>query len=246
MKKLLLLLILLFPLESWAAVPTPNLPPEFNFGDEVFSLSFNITVPSPCANNAVVVGIGRHATIGTDVTGVTVGGDAAEFVGAGSVTEPFWAESWIRKNVTTGTPLTVDITLSDLSLHITGIAVSFCGVDQTTPFANATGADTSSSGQTALIIVPVTSTSNDLVVDFAYTGTNDPATVVTVGSGQTPIIANIVNGLQTMATSYQAGAGVVTMSWDLDQVDFWSQSAFSLKGVSGAAPVAARRRVVEQ
>lgn len=115
---------------------------------------------------------------------------------------------------------------------------SYCGVDQATPHgtvATAAGSDTP-------VTVDVTSAAGEMVVDTIFTHN-----AVTADAGQTET-ANVATneGNHVVASSREAGASTVTMSWTQVAGDYWGAVAIPLKAAAAAAAVRHRRPIVMQ
>lgn len=120
----------------------------------------------------------------------------------------------------------VVITRSGSTPVIAG-AVSYTGVDQTTPYDSI---DVVTNTGTA-VSNGVSSAANDLVVDFVAAN-RDAAQ--TVGASQTARV-NAGNGDEFMwiGISEEAGAGTVTMSWTLDTSSAWTAAGLNLNVAAG-------------
>ena len=101
--------------------------------------------------------------------------------------------------------------------------ITFTGVDQTTPTASFASANASSGNPS----VNVTSATNEVVVDVVAVDRGAP----TVGAGQTQRWNgdNSGNGDVWGASSHEAGAATVTMSWTNGGTDGWAIGAATLK-----------------
>jgi hypothetical protein len=115
-------------------------------------------------------------------------------------------------------------TYSGASTGRTVIAVrSFTGINQGAPI----GTIVSGSGSGGGVTVDVTSAVNELVVDMCLSRSG---TTLTVGAGQTQRVnqeSAVAN--QIGASSDEAGAGTVTMSWTIGTPDEWVSVGIPLK-----------------
>lgn len=92
------------------------------------------------------------------------------------------------------------------------VAVSYCGVDQTTPH----GSSAANFGSGTLATVDVASDANELVIDVIYAQTS-----FTVGAGQTERANTIDDSGYYYGASDETGAPTTTMSWDLALSHYW-------------------------
>ena len=114
-------------------------------------------------------------------------------------------------------------------------AMSLTGVDQSTP----TGTAASATGTSNALTVDVTSAANELVYDVA-TQRNGDGNTLTVGAGQTQrtnTLGGAGAGSNSVvgASSTEAGAASVTMSWTGTSGDEWTTCAVPVKPVAVAA-----------
>ena len=135
-------------------------------------------------------------------------------------------EIWFLKAPPTGTASVV-VNLSQ-SKRIIATAISFTGVNQTTPLAFASAASTGGGSTSAS--VTVTSAPGQLVLDTV--SANGDADTLTLGAGQTERW-NTASGIGTAGNargggSTEPGAASVTMSWTLGVSKPWSIGAVSL------------------
>lgn len=108
------------------------------------------------------------------------------------------------------------------SQELTVGAISFNGVDQTTPDNGAAGTTTNASTE---ITQDVSSEAGDLVLDCVGWYNQN----ITVGSGQTQqVLNNNGAGNDSVALSTQPGAGTVTMSWDWSSTETAGQCAINI------------------
>lgn len=111
----------------------------------------------------------------------------------------------------------VVITFGNTDQYHVSAAVSFSGVDQTTPLGTPTTA--TSTGTTAPSVT-VSGATGDLIVDchgiFQASGT---ATTVTVGASQTSRVEGTLSGVtaRRLCMSTEDGAASVVMDWSLSQ-----------------------------
>lgn len=115
--------------------------------------------------------------------------------------------------------------------YLNGCAISFTGVDQTTPVGTAVTAQ--GNGGNA-VTVDVSSNSGDIVVDSTA---HWQSTSITAGAGQTER-ANLVAGVgHYLGVSTEAGAATVTMSWtvgDTAASEKWVQNAANISAAAAA------------
>jgi hypothetical protein len=125
----------------------------------------------------------------------------------------------------------VVVTFSASCEHAVG-ATSRNGVDQTTPAGSSNTASGSSTGPT----VDVSSASGEVVIDVCSAF----STTFAQGTGQTERwdLGNS-GGIEEAASSDEAGAATVTMSWTLGTSRQWGMAAVALKPSSGGTTITA-------
>lgn len=179
----------------------------------VSSLSWSHSVNSS-TSGIVIAGVSINGGDGAAVTSATYCGNAMTLKSARSNSTSVRTEMWYRVAPPTGScTVQIQISTSTGNRRIVGGAVSYTGVDQTTPFG--TGADNSGFSQNAS--VDVSSATGDVVI--AVIGKRDSAQAISVGSGQTQRYNDQSTASTTAdnvigASSTEAGAALVTMSWD--------------------------------
>ncbi len=171
----------------------------------------------------LVVGVSNHA--GTQVTGVTYGGTPLAPIvsrtGGGNNTR---ASLFLLVAPPSGAANVV-VTLAGPE-DVVGGAVSFTGVEQTTPV----GDSGTARGTGTLAAVTVAGAPGEVVVDAVAARGN--GMLVTAGGGQSPLWnrstgtggTNIIGGGST-----EPGAASVTMSWTLSVSRSWAIGAASLR-----------------
>jgi uncharacterized repeat protein (TIGR01451 family) len=195
------------------------------------TLTWSHTVGSG-TNRILIVGVAIHNSART-VSSATYGGQNLNYIGqsvdgGGKIIVNLY--ELLAPPVGT-TNVTIIINAGD---HLSGGAVSFTGVSQTTPlgnFASAGGGPVSSGS------VNVASATNELVVDIM--GTTGDAITLTPGGNQTQRwnISTGSGGADALgASSTQLGAGTVTMSWTLNHPQAWALGAVSLKPFTAPPP----------
>ena len=178
------------------------------------------TVPSG-NNRILVVGLSLRVRAAT-VTSLTYGGVALTKIGESRVR--MGVELWRLVAPTVGTANLVASwsTTSDL----VGWSGSFTNVNQSTP----TGTFAAANNINTTPTVTVTSASGELVIDTV--STRGDALSTTVGSGQAVICSGALSnnkGDGRGASSYEAGAPSVVMSWTLGASKAWEIAAVALK-----------------
>ena len=111
-------------------------------------------------------------------------------------------------------------------------AVTFNGVDQTTPL----GEYASNTGSSSPASVSVSSVEGELVFD---TVSAESVSSMTVGSGQTEhwkISAGLSGAVVYSGASTEAGAGSVNMSWNLQTNGIWAIGAVPIKPAAAFVP----------
>ena len=178
------------------------------------------TVPSG-NNRVLVVGLSLR-TLTRTVTSLTYGGTALTKIGSSNVR--MGVELWRLVGPTVGTANLV-ATWSGSS-DMVGWSGSFTNVDQTTP----TGAIFVSNGSSTTPSVTVGSATGELVIDTL--STRGDAKSTSVGAGQTVICSGALGSNRTAgrgASSSEAGAASVTMSWTMGSSKAWEMAAVALK-----------------
>lgn len=178
------------------------------------------TVPSG-NNRVLVVGISLR-TLTRTVTSLTYGGTALTKIGSSNIR--MGVELWRLVGPAVGTANIV-ATWSGSS-DLVGWSGSFTNVDQTTP----TGAIFVSNGSSTTPSVTVASATGELVIDTV--STRGDAKSTTVGAGQTVICSGALGNAGANgrgASSSEAGAASVVMSWTLGAIKAWEIAAVALK-----------------
>ncbi|MBI4848420.1 MAG: Ig-like domain-containing protein, partial [Nitrospirae bacterium] len=184
------------------------------------------------SNRLLVVGVSFDARNSNTVSSVTYGGTAltnlrAEGTGANFARTEIW---YLTAPASGSNTITVTIggTATD-KLNMAG-AVSYTGVDQTTPFSSNRGA----AGTTASApSVSISSATGNLIFDIF--ATYRPTTTPSQGAGQTLYWKNTTQGTTGVngGMSSKAGTSATTMSWTgratTGTGNVWSISAASIK-----------------
>src|SRR5436309_684242 len=195
--------------------------------DAQSSLSFLHTTSG--TNRLLVVGVTQKNSPVRSVSSVTYAGQA--MTSAGSAVNASGAGAHIYYLVAPPTgPNTVVATLSGSASGMSVGAVTFTGVNQTTPvgtFASATGSGTAAS-------VTVTSNSGEIVVD---TVSSASSSTQTPGAGQTlQWTSPGTQGGDRGSISTEAGASAVTMTWTVGNAA-WAIGAVGIKPAAGCSSV---------
>jgi hypothetical protein len=179
-------------------------------------------------NRLLIVGVSINQSAASEsVSTVTYNGTALTRIGAVVRNDNVQAELWYLLAPIAGTH-NVIVTLDAAAEFVAG-AISFTGVDQTTPLGTFVGNSARNSKNPS---VTVNSETGGLVVDILGYATSS-VTVTTIGAGQTQQWAQVTtNGTPTLnAAGYSStkdGASSVTMSWTLSSKLTW---------VIGAVPI---------
>ena len=161
-------------------------------------------------NRLLVVLVGFHnGSPALSVSGVTAGGVAMTKLGASSYEWMNGQEMWYLTNPTSGS-LTVIATLDGSSTYRSLSAISFSGVNQTTPMDGFQAANGSSTGST----LTVTSEQGDLAVNGIFQYGGDPT--YTEGAGQTTRYSYTTTGDVNVYGSTEPGAASTAMSCSFD------------------------------
>ena len=135
------------------------------------------------------------------------------------------ASAWSLVAPATGSN-TVAITLSATEDTEFGQAISYTGVDQTTPHGTAQIANGSS---TTPAVPAVTSASGEVVVGFIMTS----STTITTGAGQTAEISDVNFASDSAQTDSEPGAASVTFTWTTEDTQ-WTVGAIPIKPAAAA------------
>ena len=203
--------------------------------DGVSTVAFSHTVNAG-TNRLLLVGVSFNNFSGETVTSVVWKdglGDEQSLspVGTAVSVDDARVEIWGRVAPNTGTAdirVTFDATLNDGG--VVG-AMSFTGVDQSTPYG-AFVSDFDNSGSSNLATVDVSSAVGELVFDTVACET---CTSLTVGAGQDERWNTDNANSDFGGASTEAGAGTVTMSWDLGSSDYWVIGAVPIKPAAGGS-----------
>jgi len=123
-------------------------------------------------------------------------------------------------------------TITGANDGVTVTAVSYTGVDQTTPIGTAV-TNNSGAGTSATATVTVSSAAAELILGGIIIG--NAATSITIGGGQTQrSAANLIvsNGEHDNRIDEEAGAASVIHSWSWTGATDWVLGAFALKPVA--------------
>ncbi len=180
------------------------------------------------SNRLMLVGITYEDdnTSGMSVSGVTYAGNALSFVGRRTSSQEAVSEIWSLINPPSGTAdVVVSVSGASTGDSLLVGASTFTGVHQTAPL----GTFSSNSGTNSSPTVTVAAATGDLIYDVIAA---DDGRTATVGSGQTQRWnARTESGEDGVrgASSTEAGAASVTMSWSLNVSDAWAICAVPIK-----------------
>ena len=189
-------------------------------------------VDLPCRIMIVATSVRRTAN---SISSITCNGKSFSSLGVvtGTNTE---VEVWYLLMPDVGTyDVTVTWTGATPNEHAAGAFVYY-GVHQTSPF----GVLASTTGNSAAPSIAVASGENEVVIDaVSQQGSNAGAVALTVGANQTQLwqdayVTTPKANSTTGASSYEAGAASVTMSWSSSASSNWAIGGVSLK----PAPIA--------
>jgi hypothetical protein len=174
------------------------------------------------SNRLLVVGVSILNASSQTVSTVTWNSTGLTQVTGGSVTNSTncSAEMWYLVNPAVGV-YTITVTLS-ASASFTAGAITFGGVNQSTPF----GTFASATGSSAAPSVNASSASGEMVVDVLAAKGNPTATA---GAGQTRQWHDVYSTTIRGAGSTESGATTVTMSYTLSAKQQWAIGAVGLK-----------------
>lgn len=185
-------------------------------GASVSSLSFSHT-PTTQANR-LLYGMVTFSNSATSVSSMTYNSVAMTVLDAKIGLNSSMGVDYLVAPATGSN--TAVFTLSGSSSFVAGNAVSYYGVNQSTPVG------TPVNGQAAVGAPSVTATSatGETVVDWV----SQISTALTVGSGQTQRYNAVVGTLYRLSGSDEAGAASVVMDWTGINAE-WTQIAVSTK-----------------
>jgi hypothetical protein len=197
-------------------------------GSLVSSISFPLTVSG--SNRLLWVGTAFYQNGNTFVSGVTFNGVSfTEVPSSAKNNGSLWVQQFYLVAPDTGEQ-TVQVQYGGSAAFDIGVvAVSFTGVDQTTPIGTAVTASDSSTAPSATV---ASVTADDFVVDIlgiAHSGT------LTVGANQTQRANTTAAGFYKYAASTQDGGDGGVMSWSNSTSQAWASSAVPIKAVASAA-----------
>ena len=196
------------------------------------SLTFALTTSG--SDRLLIVGAGWGDTTGS-ITGVTYNSVALTSVTVVNNSSDANSHMWQLIAPNTGANNVV-ISASETMSELVGGAVTFTGVDQTTPLGTAA----TNSGNSTTITVTVSSATDEIVIDAMAFGN----TGATVDASQTARWDRDGSVLTSGGGSTEAGAASTVMSWSLPGGGRWATIGVGVKPVSaGAAPNFYRRRV---
>ena len=232
MPRLVILLLLLCPVPAWAQVAHDG---EADLNVRVNTSPVSITGKTTAGSDRVgVVCVGLYNNT-ADVTGITWGGVAMTERADHVSTAQFGLRVWLWTIVA---PATAS---SDIEITSTGAingyaaASSYTGVDQTTPVSATATAAISATGAASPATVNIASAADEMVVDCTSMFDDDGPTV---GAGQTQIYnGGTFSSEIGVASSREAGAGTVTMSWTYGAYanQDWVLAAASLNAAGGGS-----------
>ena len=221
--------------QAWADVLAISVGSSSSGQSTTTSVSFSHTVAAG-QDGVLIVNI-AYKSKNASVTSVTYDGSALTLLGNSTFSggDSTRAELWILKLPSAGTANVV-INMSAASEFVAG-ATNFFGVDQTTP----TGSVSGTAASTATPSVVVTSAAGELVVDTVAKRADSGGTV---GANQTQLFQRSTGGggsNQQGASSWEAGAASVTMSWSMSGSGESAIAAVALKpAVSGETTLTKR------
>lgn len=224
---LLLCSLLLWPTWAWSAIAVDAGVAGSGTGT---SLTYGHTVSG--SDRILVVGVTLYSDSTQTVSTVTYGGVSLTLIsGCTAEQADIRTEQWYLIAPAAGTANVV-VTLSATSGAIASTAVSFTGVDQSTPL----GTCVTATGFNAAPTVAVSSAAGELVVDALAVFDGIGAAAPTVGASQTQRAYGEHGhafGDFGAGASTEAGAGTVTMSWSLSGSRWWAIAATPLKEAAG-------------
>lgn len=227
MIRLLILLALLWPSTSWAAIAFDAAASGNATGT---SLAYSHTVSG--SDRVLIVGVTLYSNSTQTVSTVTYNGVSMTLIPSCTAeANDLRVEQWYLVAPATGANNVV-VTPTATTPAISSVAASFTGVDQSTPIGTCATATGTSTGPS----VNVTSAAGEVVVDtMAFWGSGSSPSG-TQGASQTFRDDDFYDhafGRFYNAVSTEAGAGTVTMSWTIDDNHNWAIAGTPLKEASG-------------
>lgn len=220
MKRFLLAALLLIAQSSWAAITYDTAASQS--GNAVGSLT---TASFTVAGDFGVCIAGSTQT-GIAVSSVTIAGQTATSAGTRAVNGDSWTHMYYAVGLSTGTQ-TASVTYDDTwGTDLTLSCVILDGVNQSTPVANYTSANGSS---TAVSLTVPSLSSGSWVVDGV---TTEGSGSVTAGANQTER-ATVFQGNTWSKTSTQAASDGGAMTWTLEFTANWAQVAIEVLEAGG-------------
>jgi hypothetical protein len=205
-----------------AGVSAPVIDTTSTGTSAVDSFAFSHTTSG--VQRLLLVGVSLDPESDEIVSLVTYDGTPLAIVDSATYSNDARAEIWQLIAPSVGTYDVVITFSSNLSYGAVAGAVTFTGVNQTTPLGTFVSATGSSAGPAT---VDVSSATGELVFDTVACET---CTSLTVGGGQIERWNLSQAGLHAMgAGSTEPGAATVTMSWGLETADYWAIVAVPIK-----------------
>jgi len=190
------------------------------------SLTWSHTVSG--SSRLLIVGVTVDDVTQQNITGVTYAGTAMTKIGTAAAAAGTQTTLWQLVAPATGANNVV-ATSSISTTPTMGVAMSFNGVDQTTPVGTP-GTNTNTNGTSS---VTIASTSGNMIVDAAGIS-NAGGSGPTVGGSQTLQQSNVLTGTRN-GGSTAAGAASVAMTWSWGVSDNTTQIAVEVKAAGAAA-----------
>jgi len=125
-----------------------------------------------------------------------------------------------------GSNLTVSVTLSGPPAHYVYGAVSYTGVDQTTPFGTPATPTTANSSTPS---ITVTSASGELVINAVGFVSLNPAPTMTPGTGTAELCETAIVDAIGGALGSEPGASSATVDWSKSDSEGWASLAVSMR-----------------
>jgi phosphodiesterase/alkaline phosphatase D-like protein len=179
------------------------------------------------ANRLMLVGVAWNSfSTATSISSVTFTPDGGSAVGLTEVktqqvaSTNRYAAIYRLLNPPSGQTGTVTVTFSGSVSNgiVVGVA-NFAGVDQTTPLGTPAGASLLSGNAPSVTLTGLGG--DELVFDTVFIGGNPPPTL-TVGASQTQLWTNSISNTGGAASTEQATAASVTMSWSAASSGPWA------------------------
>lgn len=178
----------------------------------VSSFSFNVAVTAGLTGGLIILFAQTHSTGSISITAATYNSVAMTKANRQNSIGAATTEIWYLVNPASGTN-SLSVTLSGSAGFYDAVAISYSGVDQSTPMDATAVGQSVASGSTSNSLSITTVTNGAVVVDCVNAGA---APTLTVGGSQTKDVDNTNTNSDKFGVSHQlkTTAGITTMTWN--------------------------------